>query len=121
MQWILQQRFGVAGVNHLLDDLIFVDPAASSVCLHSLQSFELLSQLLGVPLNNDKRCLPSTCPTVYGIKVDTAKKELRLPAKKIAIVLVDSMVKCRKTVSDRFPKFCLLSGIPRACLCETTD
>ena len=69
----------VDSVRHFLDDFIFVN-ANESVCLNYILSFELLSQKLGIPLNHDKSCLPSTCQIVYGIEVDTLKLELRLPA-----------------------------------------
>ena len=98
VQWMLHEHFGIVGVAHLLDDYIFVGPPRNSVCMDSLLSFELLSQHLGIPLNNDKRCLPSTCRIVYGIEVDTDKMKLRLPVDKLAKAtsLVDSMVKRRK-------------------------
>ena len=44
VQWMLQQKFGVVGVTHLLDDFISVGPARDTDCINSLLSFELLSQ-----------------------------------------------------------------------------
>ena len=66
--------------------------------MDSLLSFELLSQLLEIPLNKDKRCLPSTCQIVYNIEVDTNKMELLLIADKIAKATssVNFMVNRRK-------------------------
>ena len=117
VQWILQQHFAVDSVTHLLDDFIFVS-AHQSVCRNYLLSFEQLSQQLGIPLNQDKRCLPSTCQIVYGIEVDTLKLELRLPVEKIAAkatLLLDRLAK-RRTVTLRelqvvigFLSFCCLA------------
>ena len=66
--------------------------------LNSLLSFENLAQDIGIPLNEGKRCPPSTCQIVYGIEIDTTTMQLRLPAEKLtkAISLVDTMVNCRK-------------------------
>ena len=116
VQWILQQQFAVDSVTHLLDDFIFVSEN-ESVCHTYLQSFEQLSLHLGIPLNQEKTCLPSTCQTVYGIEVDTLKLELRLPADKLAkaTMLVDRLAK-RRTVTLRdlqgligFLSFCCLA------------
>ena len=79
LQWILEAHFRVTKVTHLLDDFIFVGPANEVTCLDSLLAFETLSQDIGIPLNQDKRCLPHTCQLVYGIEIDTVTMHLRLP------------------------------------------
>ena len=103
LQWILQTHFGVSKVTHLLDDFIFFGPCNESTCLTSLLSFEKLSQDIGIPLNHGKRCLPSTCQIVYGIEIDTAVMELRLPEDKLtkATSLVNRITNRRKvTLKD---------------------
>ena len=44
VQWMLQHKFGVVGVTHVLDDFISIGPARDTDCMNSLLSFELLSQ-----------------------------------------------------------------------------
>ena len=98
LQWILQTHFGVSKVTHLLDDFIFFGPCNESTCLTSLLSFEKLSHDIGIPLNHGKRCLPSTCQIVYGIEIDAAVMELRLPEEKLtkATSLVNRITNRRK-------------------------
>ena len=98
LQWILQTHFQVLKITHYFDDYIFAGSSDDSSCLTSLLSFENLAQDIGIPLNEGKRCPPSTCQIVYGIEIDTTTMQLRLPADKLtkAISLVDSMVNCRK-------------------------
>ena len=98
LQWILQTHFKVLKITHYLDDYIFVGPANDLSCHNSLLSFENLAQDIGIPLNEGKRCPPSTCQIVYGIEIDPTTMQLRLPADKLAkaISLVNTMVNCRK-------------------------
>ena len=80
--------------------IISVGSANDSSCLNSLLSFENLAQDIGIPLNEGKRCPPSTCQIVYGIEIDTTTMQLRLPADKLAkatsLIFVNTMVNSRK-------------------------
>ena len=100
IQWILQSAFHVSQVTHFLDDFIFVRPADEPTCLNYLLSFESLSATLGIPLNEGKRCLPSTCQIIYGIEIDTTTTQVRLPTDKLvkATSLINRIYKCRKIV-----------------------
>ena len=100
IQWILQSAFHVSQVTHFLDDFNFVGPANEPTCLNSLLSFESLSATLGIPLNEGKRCLPSTCQVIYGIEIDTTIMQVRLPTEKLvkATSLINRIYKCRKVV-----------------------
>ena len=104
LRWILQTHFQVLKITHYLDDYIFVGSSDDSSCLNSLLSFENLAQDIGIPLNEGKRCPPSTSQIVYGIEIDTTTMQLRLPAEKLtkAISLVDTMVNCRKEFVEEF-------------------
>ena len=39
LQWILHNKFVVAHVSHIIDDLIFVGPSGSDICEHGLKLF----------------------------------------------------------------------------------
>ena len=112
LQWILQSHFNVVSVTHLLDDFIFVRSYNEPTFQNSLLSFDCLAQEMYIPLNETKRCLPTTCQIVYGIEIDTNAMQLRLPQDKLSRVLslVNRMAKCRKvTLRDMLLLIGLLS------------
>lgn len=67
MQWILNQKFNIKGISHLLDDFFFVGKANTNDCFKALQTLLCLADILGVPIKAEKTQLPSTCITIYGI------------------------------------------------------
>ena len=83
LQWILEKHFNVVTVSHIMDDFIFLGPAATSTCSTYLRIFEQLTSRLNIPLNSKKTVEPSTCVTVHGYEVDTLAMEIRLPQDKL--------------------------------------
>ena len=64
IQWVLQHKFGVRFMSHILDDFIFVDPAGSNECRLSLNKFMAVSEHLNIPIKHSKTVLPTTLATV---------------------------------------------------------
>ena len=102
LQWILKERFKIAGISHLLDDFFFVGEANSNKCSVALNSFLCLSEELGVPIKSEKTESPSTCIIIYGIEIDSSMMVARLPQDKIAkITSLLSEFKSRRKVTLR--------------------
>ena len=97
LQWILQHKYRVTSMSHILDDFIFLSPS-EQVCQHYLQQFFSLAELLYIPVNHKKTVMPSTCVIVHGIEVDTVSMQARLPQDKLeaAVNLVRAYRRCRK-------------------------
>ena len=97
LQWILQHKYRVTSMSHILDDFIFLSPS-EQVCQHYLQQFFSLAELLSIPVNHKKTVMPSTCVIVHGIEVDTVLMQARLPQDKLkaAITLVRAHRRRRK-------------------------
>ena len=82
LQWILQKRFLVLTMSHILDDFIFISPS-SLECNMFLNSFFQLANSLGIPVKHAKTVYASTCVTVHGIEIDTLPMQARLPDSKL--------------------------------------
>ena len=83
LQWILQNKFSVEHVSHIIDDFMFVGPSNSDVCELGLRKFFTLCEELNVPVKHSKTVWPSTCTCVHGIELDTVSMEARLPSEKL--------------------------------------
>ena len=83
LQWILQEKFSVQFVSHIIDDFIFVGPSNSYICEGGLKKFLLLCNLLNIPVKSSKTVWPTTCASVHGIEIDTVSMEARLPKDKV--------------------------------------
>lgn len=83
LQWILNSKFNVKGVSHLLDDFFFVGKSDTSECLSSLNTFLTLADSLGVPIKAEKTQYPTTLITIYGIEIDSIEMVARLPVDKV--------------------------------------
>jgi hypothetical protein len=83
IQWILQNKFQVENVSHILDNFIFIGPPKSPLCDKYLNNFLQLMAELNIPINQSKTVKPSTCVSVHGLELDTLKMELRLPLEKL--------------------------------------
>jgi hypothetical protein len=70
LQWIMEHKYGVVGMFHIIDDFLFVGPPNSSKCDQDL-NFLSLCEKLGVPIKVEKTVQPSTVITIYGIEVDS--------------------------------------------------
>ncbi|CAG2250747.1 unnamed protein product [Mytilus edulis] len=86
-KWILNSKFQIRGVSHLLDDFFFVGEANTNKCSVALNTFLTLSKTLGVPIKDEKTQLPTTCIIIYGIEIDSRAMVARLPKDKIAKIL----------------------------------
>ena len=103
IQWILHNKLAVNSVSHIIDDFIFVGPAASPECQRSLDTFFTLASELGVPINREKTILPATVVEVHGISVNTSSLSAHLPEDKILLlkqILASSMNKKKITLSQ---------------------
>ena len=99
LQWILQNKFSVEYVSHIIDDFIFVGPSNSDVCELGLRQFFSLCDKLNVLVKHSKTVWPSTCVSVHGIELDTVAMEARLPADKLEnLSALLSKYKCRKRI-----------------------
>ena len=99
IHWILMHHFKVPHMTHILDDFMFFGPAQSKVCSRSLLSFLTLSAETGIPVKVPKTCPPSPTAVLYGIQVDTAMMEARLPQDKVekSRLAVTNMMGRKKT------------------------
>ena len=93
LQWILQVKFEVPYMSHILDDFIFFGHSSQTTCRNSLVAFLSLAESLNLPVKHSKTVQPSTCVQLHGIEVDTIMMQLRLPQDKLDEVsrLVDEM------------------------------
>lgn len=86
LQWIMENKYDVAGMSHIIDDFLFVGPPNSEKCQIDLNNFLSLCRKLGIPIKDDKTVQPTTVLTIYGIEVDSSCLECRLPQDKITKV-----------------------------------
>jgi len=91
LEWIAQNKLGIAATVHILDDFLFIN-SSFSFCQGDLQRFQKMCTLLGVPLAPEKTVGPSTCLPFVGIELDTIQSEARLPPDKIE--------KCQEQISS---------------------
>ena len=99
IHWILEHCFRVPKITHILDDFMFFGSPNSHVCSSSLLSFLTLAEEAGIPIKTPKTCLPSTLTVLYGIEVDSAAMEARLPRDKVekSVAAVHEMLSKKKT------------------------
>ena len=86
IQWILQNKFSVRFVSHIVDDFIFVGQPGTSECLDSLHKFFRLCNDIGIPIKHSKTVEPTTCAIIHGIELDTVTFEAKLPPDKIVVL-----------------------------------
>jgi len=80
--WILQNKFGVTGLSHILDDFIFISPHAQTT-LANLNSFINLCAHIGVPIKHSKTVPPATQIEAHGLLLDSEHMLVSLPADKL--------------------------------------
>ncbi|MCP3931016.1 MAG: hypothetical protein GY705_18180, partial [Bacteroidetes bacterium] len=83
VQWILQNKFNVKDMSHILDDFMFFGPANSSQCSRHLNTFLSLSQSLGLPIKESKTIFPTTRIELHGLTVNTVDMKLHVPPDKV--------------------------------------
>ena len=87
-----ENKLGIPGCAHILDDFLFVGPPNYEACLSHLDKFLHMANVLGVPIKEEKTVLPCTTLTFVGIELDSEQMEKRLP--------VDKIVKIRNLLND---------------------
>ena len=83
-EWILMNNYLVPELLHYLDDYLTLGPPASPVCARSLHAIQNAANHIGIPLAPDKVEGPTTCLTFLGIELDSVQMIARLPADKLA-------------------------------------
>ena len=99
LQWILQTRFHVTHMSHILDDFIFLSPS-QSLCNVYLQQCFSLAHWLSIQIKRSKTVLPSTCVIMHGIQVDTVKMEAKLPQDKLDLLVKSFCHRKKVTLLD---------------------
>ena len=79
LQWIMETKYQVACMSHILDDFLFVGPPKSDKFQQDLDKFLTLCSKLGVPIKVEKTVQPTTVITINGIELDSCNMECRLP------------------------------------------
>lgn len=87
IEWIAQNKLGIAHVVHILDDFLFIENSRQSA-LSKLKKFLDVCADIGIPLAADNTVLPIQVIEFLGITIDVRQKETRLPK--------DKVEKCRK-------------------------
>ena len=83
LHWIDENKLGIPGCAHILDDFLFVGPPDYISCLADFNKFLDMAKVLGVPIKIEKTVLPCTTITFVGIEVDSILMEKRLPSDKL--------------------------------------
>ena len=97
IQWILQNKFGVKNMSHILDDFMFLGSPGTRECHYALQSFLAIAPSLGIPVKHSKTVQPTTLVELHGIQVCTRTMMLSLPPDKLrkALDLVKGLYQLR--------------------------
>ncbi|XP_021347069.1 uncharacterized protein LOC110454687 isoform X1 [Mizuhopecten yessoensis] len=98
IHWILEHKFQVSGVVHVLDDFLFVGPPDSRKCLDDLNNFLSFCSDTSIPIKQSKTELPTTVLTFLGIELDSKAMVARLPLDKVEKMraLLDSFSRRQK-------------------------
>ena len=103
IQWILNVKFKIDGISHLLDDFFFVGKTGTAECLTALNTFLALADNLGIPIKSEKTVYPTTSLNIYGIEIDSKAMVARLPRDrmdKIASFLQEFKVKRKVSLME---------------------
>lgn len=84
LQWVVCFQSGRESLIHYLDDFLFVGLPDSNIRAELLQTFRSIAQNFGLPLAEEKTCLPTSSLEFLGIYIDTHRMEFRLPEAKLA-------------------------------------
>lgn len=67
MHWIVNNKLGIEGCVHILDDFLLVGPPCLSLCTGQVELFLRFMQQIGVPLKQEKTVYPTTMLTFLGL------------------------------------------------------
>ena len=95
VEWIAQDKLGIANHIHLLEDFLLIQTTESQ-CSRSLGLFLELCDFLGFPMAPEKTFGPSTILTFAGVELDTIHCESRLPEEKL--------LKCKQLIAEFIKK-----------------
>ena len=82
LHWILSDKYQHYTVVHYLDDFLFLHTTPEG-CEHMLNTFHLLCNDIGIPINHNKTEGPTTCLSFLGIQLDSANNQATLPLEKV--------------------------------------
>ena len=95
VEWIAQDKLGIANHIHLLEDFLLIQTIESQ-CSRSLGLFLELCDFLGIRMAPEKTFGPSTILTFAGVELDTIHCESRLPE--------DKLLKCKQLIAEFIKK-----------------
>ena len=95
VEWIAQDKLGIANIIHLLDDFLLIQTTESQYS-RSLRLFLELCDFLGIPMAPEKTFGPSTILTFAGVELGTIRCESRLPE--------DKLLKCKQLIAEFIKK-----------------
>ncbi|XP_069133139.1 uncharacterized protein [Argopecten irradians] len=83
IHWVMENKYHVAGMVHILDDFLFVGPPADNKCMDDLTNFLQFCHCTSIPIKQSKTVHPCTRLTFLGIELDSVTMEARLPMDKV--------------------------------------
>jgi hypothetical protein len=83
LEWLVTKKSGIETVHHYLDDFNFAGSALTNHCNILMHSFQSMCVELGIPLNQDKSVIPTTCLTFLDLEIDTMSMQIRIPQDKV--------------------------------------
>ena len=95
VEWIAQDKLGIANLIHLLDDFLLIQTTEGQ-CSRSLGLFLELCDFLGIPMAPEKTFGPFTILTFAGVELETIRCESRLPD--------DKLLKCKQLIAEFIKK-----------------
>lgn len=82
LEWIICNKCKSRVVIHILDEFLFIAPSYDETYL-ALSHFKEICCMVGVPLSQNKTCLPATTMEFMGITLDAVRMEACLPIDKV--------------------------------------
>ena len=87
-EWMLVHNWSVEDLLHYLDDYFTLGAAGTDLCAKRLAAIHQAARLVGIPLSTEKCEGPTTRMVFLGIELDSNEMSARLPADKLADLMV---------------------------------
>ena len=87
-EWMLIHNWSVEDLLHYLDDYFTLGAAGTDLCAKRLAAIHQAARLVGIPLSPEKCEGPTTRMVFLGIELDSIEMSARLPADKLADLIV---------------------------------
>lgn len=75
VHWIVENKLGIQGCVHVLDDFLFISPPVIDTCTCTkstdLTRFLKFAEKLGIPIKQEKAVFPTTKLTFLGLELDS--------------------------------------------------